>query len=177
MLLLFKDNQFMTSPEKTVLIIEDEADAADVAVQVDEAGLSEVERSACPTCGSCSGMFTANSMNCLTEAIGLALPGNGSVLATHAFRKELFLQAGRTIVAAPTVSATRVADDVVVEVRGRAVAAVSANRFCLELLDSLGPMMIMLPRTRLGAEYSITASARPTASAVRRRARCRREGR
>ncbi|CAA6826176.1 MAG: Dihydroxy-acid dehydratase (EC, partial [uncultured Thiotrichaceae bacterium] len=58
----------------------------------------EVERSACPTCGSCSGMFTANSMNCLTEALGLSLPGNGSLLATHADRKELFLQAGRTIV-------------------------------------------------------------------------------
>ena len=56
------------------------------------------ERSACPTCGSCSGMFTANSMNCLTEVLGLALPGNGSLLATHADRKELFLQAGRTIV-------------------------------------------------------------------------------
>ena len=57
------------------------------------------ERSACPTCGSCSGMFTANSMNCLAEALGLALPGNGSTLATHAFRKELFLEAGRRIVA------------------------------------------------------------------------------
>jgi dihydroxy-acid dehydratase len=57
-----------------------------------------VERSACPTCGSCSGMFTANSMNCLTEALGLALPGNGSLLATHADRGELFLEAGRTIV-------------------------------------------------------------------------------
>lgn len=57
-----------------------------------------VERSACPTCGSCSGMFTANSMNCLAEALGLALPGNGTVLATHADRKELFLQAGRSIV-------------------------------------------------------------------------------
>jgi len=56
------------------------------------------ERSACPTCGSCSGMFTANSMNCLAEAIGLALPGNGSMLATHGDRKELFLKAGRTIV-------------------------------------------------------------------------------
>ena len=56
------------------------------------------ERSACPTCGSCSGMFTANSMNCLTEALGLALPGNGSMLATHADRKELFLEAGRKIV-------------------------------------------------------------------------------
>ena len=57
-----------------------------------------MERSACPTCGSCSGMFTANSMNCLTEALGLALPGNGSLLATHADREELFLEAGRTIV-------------------------------------------------------------------------------
>ncbi|HZX32243.1 MAG TPA: dihydroxy-acid dehydratase, partial [Rhodocyclaceae bacterium] len=56
------------------------------------------ERSACPTCGSCSGMFTANSMNCLTEALGLSLPGNGTVVATHADRKDLFLRAGRTIV-------------------------------------------------------------------------------
>ena len=60
--------------------------------------VAEIERSACPTCGSCSGMFTANSMNCLTEALGLSLPGNGSMLATHADREMLFLQAGRTIV-------------------------------------------------------------------------------
>jgi len=60
--------------------------------------VAEYERSACPTCGSCSGMFTANSMNCLTEALGLALPGNGSVLATHSDREQLFLRAGRTIV-------------------------------------------------------------------------------
>jgi dihydroxy-acid dehydratase len=60
--------------------------------------VAEYERSACPTCGSCSGMFTANSMNCLTEALGLSLPGNGTVLATHADRRELFLKAGRTIV-------------------------------------------------------------------------------
>jgi dihydroxy-acid dehydratase len=60
--------------------------------------LDTVERSACPTCGSCSGMFTANSMNCLTEAIGLSLPGNGSTLATHAARKGLFEEAGRLIV-------------------------------------------------------------------------------
>ncbi len=58
----------------------------------------QIERSACPTCGSCSGMFTANSMNCLAEALGLALPGNGSMLATHADRKQLFLQAGKQIV-------------------------------------------------------------------------------
>ncbi len=60
--------------------------------------LGQIERSACPTCGSCSGMFTANSMNCLTEAIGLALPGNGSTLATHAARRRLFLDAGRIVV-------------------------------------------------------------------------------
>jgi len=57
-----------------------------------------IERSACPTCGSCSGMFTANSMNCLTEALGLSLPGNGTLVATHAERKQLFLRAGRVIV-------------------------------------------------------------------------------
>ena len=63
-----------------------------------DADVARIERSACPTCGSCSGMFTANSMNCLTEALGLSLPGNGSLLATHAERKELFLQAGRLVV-------------------------------------------------------------------------------
>jgi len=60
--------------------------------------VATIERSACPTCGSCSGMFTANSMNCLTEALGLSLPGNGSVLATHSDREQLFLRAGRTVV-------------------------------------------------------------------------------
>ena len=63
-----------------------------------DADVAQIERSACPTCGSCSGMFTANSMNCLTEALGLSLPGNGSLLATHADRKELFLRAGRLVV-------------------------------------------------------------------------------
>ncbi|PIE83292.1 MAG: dihydroxy-acid dehydratase [Candidatus Contendobacter odensis] len=66
---------------------------------VDDGAVAQIERSACPTCGSCSGMFTANSMNCLTEALGLSLPGNGSLLATHADRKALFLEAGRRIVA------------------------------------------------------------------------------
>lgn len=70
--------------------------AADPNVSDKEA--EAYERSACPTCGSCSGMFTANSMNCLTEALGLSLPGNGSLLATHADRKELFLRAGRLVV-------------------------------------------------------------------------------
>ncbi|GLR25233.1 dihydroxy-acid dehydratase [Limnobacter litoralis] len=66
--------------------------------KVSDADLAEVERSACPTCGSCSGMFTANSMNCLTEALGLSLPGNGTVVATHADREQLFKKAGRQIV-------------------------------------------------------------------------------
>ncbi len=63
-----------------------------------DANVETMERSACPTCGSCSGMFTANSMNCLTEALGLSLPGNGSTLATHSDRKRLFLEAGRIVV-------------------------------------------------------------------------------
>ncbi len=66
--------------------------------KVSDEDVAAIERSACPTCGSCSGMFTANSMNCLTEALGLSLPGNGSLVATHADRKQLFLRAGRTIV-------------------------------------------------------------------------------
>lgn len=78
-------------------------DLVDAMVQaaderVSDEDVAQVERSACPTCGSCSGMFTANSMNCLTEALGLSLPGNGSLLATHSDREELFLEAGRTIV-------------------------------------------------------------------------------
>ncbi|MDR7324788.1 dihydroxy-acid dehydratase [Catenuloplanes niger] len=75
-----------------------DAMVASVDDRVSDAQLDTIERSACPTCGSCSGMFTANSMNCLTEAIGLALPGNGSTLATHAARKDLFVEAGRLIV-------------------------------------------------------------------------------
>jgi len=72
-----------------VMAVDDKASDEDVA---------EIERSACPTCGSCSGMFTANSMNCLTEALGLSLPGNGTVVATHADRKRLFEEAGHRIV-------------------------------------------------------------------------------
>ena len=70
--------------------------AADDKVSDDD--VQAIERSACPTCGSCSGMFTANSMNCLTEALGLSLPGNGSLVATHVDREQLFRRAGRTIV-------------------------------------------------------------------------------
>jgi len=69
-----------------------------VADEVSDEDIERIEEAACPTCGSCSGMFTANSMNCLTEALGLALPGNGSILATHTARKELYEAAGRTVV-------------------------------------------------------------------------------
>jgi dihydroxy-acid dehydratase len=82
--------------KRAVDLIDAMVAAADSSVTDSE--VEEIERSACPTCGSCSGMFTANSMNCLTEALGLALPGNGSVLATHADRKSLFVEAGHLIV-------------------------------------------------------------------------------
>jgi dihydroxy-acid dehydratase len=81
---------------KSVDLIDAMVAAADDKVSDTE--VEVIERSACPTCGSCSGMFTANSMNCLTEALGLSLPGNGSVLATHADRKGLFVEAGHLIV-------------------------------------------------------------------------------
>ena len=82
--------------EKKVDLIDAMVVAADDAVSDEEVAV--MERSACPTCGSCSGMFTANSMNCLTEALGLSLPGNGSTLATHKDRERLFLEAGHLIV-------------------------------------------------------------------------------
>ncbi len=82
--------------QKAVDLIDAMVVAADDRYTDEE--VQAVERSACPTCGSCSGMFTANSMNCLTEALGLSLPGNGTVVATHADRKELFLQAGHLVV-------------------------------------------------------------------------------
>ncbi|MFN2336790.1 MAG: dihydroxy-acid dehydratase, partial [Bacteroidales bacterium] len=81
--------------EKAVDLINAMVAAADDSV-TDE-NLLEIERSACPTCGSCAGMFTANSMNCLTEALGLALPGNGTVVATHSNRTQLFTRAARLI--------------------------------------------------------------------------------
>jgi dihydroxy-acid dehydratase len=86
----------LAGKEKKVDLIDAMVAAADAAVS--EADLKVIERSACPTCGSCSGMFTANSMNCLTEALGLALPGNGTVVATHADRKRLFVEAGHLVV-------------------------------------------------------------------------------
>jgi dihydroxy-acid dehydratase len=81
---------------KKVDLIDAMVAAADDSVS--DADVQAIERSACPTCGSCSGMFTANSMNCLTEALGLSLPGNGTIVATHADRRQLFVEAGRLIV-------------------------------------------------------------------------------
>jgi dihydroxy-acid dehydratase len=89
------DAELTSSPQRIDLI---DAMIASSNEAVSNEQLDVIERSACPTCGSCSGMFTANSMNCLTEAIGLALPGNGSTLATHAARKALFERAGGLIV-------------------------------------------------------------------------------
>jgi dihydroxy-acid dehydratase len=82
--------------EKALDLVDAMVAAADESITDEE--VKAIERSACPTCGSCSGMFTANSMNCLTEALGLALPGNGTVVATHADRKRLFVEAGHLIV-------------------------------------------------------------------------------
>jgi dihydroxy-acid dehydratase len=90
-----------------------------------------MERSACPTCGSCSGMFTANSMNCLTEALGLSLPGNGSTLATHSDRERLFLEAGRVIVA--TAKRYYEQDDVSVLPRSIASFAAFENAMTLDI--------------------------------------------
>ncbi len=91
----------------------------------------QTERSACPTCGSCSGMFTANSMNCLAEALGLALPGNGSMLATHAYRKDLFINAGKRIV--ELCKRWYQDEDPAALPRGIATKAAFENAMCLDI--------------------------------------------
>jgi dihydroxy-acid dehydratase len=100
----------------------------------DDETVAEYERSACPTCGSCSGMFTANSMNCLTEAIGLALPGNGSLLATHADREQLFLRAGRQIVE----NARRYYEQDDARVLPRTIASITAFRNAMVMDIAMG---------------------------------------
>ncbi len=96
-----------------------------------DAEVDVIERSACPTCGSCSGMFTANSMNCLVEALGLGLPGNGTVLATHSDRKELFLECGRVIV--DLAKRYYEQDDESVLPRKIATLAAFENAMCLDI--------------------------------------------
>ncbi len=103
--------------------------AADASESDEDVAL--MERSACPTCGSCSGMFTANSMNCLTEALGLSLPGNGSMLATHADRRELFLRAGRLVV--DLAKRYYEQDDGSVLPRAIATKAAFENAMCLDI--------------------------------------------
>jgi dihydroxy-acid dehydratase len=105
--------------------------AASANDAVSDEGLDEVERSACPTCGSCSGMFTANSMNCLTEALGLSLPGNGSTLATHAARRSLFAEAGRLVV--DLAQRYYAADDASVLPRSVATKAAFENAMALDM--------------------------------------------
>lgn len=102
--------------------------------EADDETVAEYERSACPTCGSCSGMFTANSMNCLTEAIGLALPGNGSLLATHADREQLFLRAGRQIVD----NARRYYEQDDARVLPRTIASITAFRNAMVMDIAMG---------------------------------------
>ncbi|AJQ93613.1 dihydroxy-acid dehydratase [Gynuella sunshinyii] len=101
---------------------------------VDDDTLAAVERSACPTCGSCSGMFTANSMNCLTEAIGLSLPGNGTTVATHSDRKRLFEEAGRLIVEITR----RYYEEEDVSVLPRSIATVPAFKNAMTLDIAMG---------------------------------------
>ncbi|THJ76319.1 dihydroxy-acid dehydratase [Candidatus Frankia alpina] len=105
--------------------------SAAVNPEVSDGDLSTIERSACPTCGSCSGMFTANSMNCLTEAMGLSLPGNGSTLATAAARRELFVEAGRLVVDLARRYYEK--DDAAVLPRSIATAAAFRNAFAVDV--------------------------------------------
>ena len=116
---------------KTIML-----DLVDAMVQAADSHCSDeeveaTERSACPTCGSCSGMFTANSMNCLTEALGLSLPGNGSLVATHADRKELFLRAGR--LAVDLAKRYYEQDDATVLPRNIATFEAFENAMCLDI--------------------------------------------
>ncbi|HEY5333030.1 MAG TPA: dihydroxy-acid dehydratase [Solirubrobacterales bacterium] len=117
---------------KRVNLISAIADA--VASEVSDADIETIEEAACPTCGSCSGMFTANSMNCLTEALGLALPGNGTTLATHTARKELYEDAGRTVVSL----CTRYYDEDEAGVLPRAIATREAFENAMTLDIAMG---------------------------------------
>jgi dihydroxy-acid dehydratase len=117
---------------KRVNLISAIADA--VAGDVSDADIETIEEAACPTCGSCSGMFTANSMNCLTEALGLALPGNGTTLATHTARKELYEDAGRTVVSL----CTRYYDEDEAGVLPRAIATREAFENAMTLDIAMG---------------------------------------
>lgn len=122
-----------------------------------DAQVLEIERSACPTCGSCSGMFTANSMNCLTEALGLSLPGNGSTLATHSDRKNLFLRAGRLIV----TLAKRWYEEDDTSVLPRSIASFSAFENAMSLDIAMGGstntvLHLLAAAHEAGIDFSMT---------------------
>lgn len=119
----------MDGIERAVDLVTSMVAAADERISDDVS--EQVERSACPTCGSCSGMFTANSMNCLTEALGFSLPGNGSLLATHSERRNLFLQAGRLSV--NLAKRWYEQDDATALPRGIATKAAFANAMTLDI--------------------------------------------
>jgi dihydroxy-acid dehydratase len=119
----------LKNKKRSVDLVDAMVAAADESVSNEE--VEQLERSACPTCGSCSGMFTANSMNCLTEALGLSLPGNGTVLATHKDRERLFIEAGHLIVDLATRYYTQ--DDISVLPRSIACRAAFENAMTLDI--------------------------------------------
>ncbi|MFD6674095.1 dihydroxy-acid dehydratase [Rhodococcus zopfii] len=142
--------------------------SASASESVSDDGLDEVERSACPTCGSCSGMFTANSMNCLTEALGLALPGNGSTLATHAARRALFEKAGTVIVEA----AQRWYRDEDASVLPRNVATPAAFRNAMALDVAMGGSTNTVLHTLAAAQEGEVDFDLETIDAISRKVPC-----
>ncbi len=141
--------------DRSVDLIDAMIVAADDSVSDEE--FDQMERSACPTCGSCSGMFTANSMNCLTEALGLSLPGNGTMVATHSERERLFLEAGRMIV---TLAKSHYEeDDYSVLPRSIANFAAFENAMCLDIAmgGSTNTVLHLLAAAREG-EVDFTMS-------------------
>ena len=142
--------------------------SASASSAVSDAGLAAVEASACPTCGSCSGMFTANSMNCLTEALGLSLPGNGSTLATHAARRALFEKAGRVIVDI----ATRWYRDDDASVLPRNVASPAAFRNAMALDVAMGGSTNTVLHTLAAAMEGDVDFDLSTIDAISRRVPC-----
>ncbi len=141
--------------ERAVDLVDAMVEAADAKNSDDD--VSAMERSACPTCGSCSGMFTANSMNCLTEALGLSLPGNGSLVATHAERKELFLEAGRLVV--ELAKRWYEQDDASVLPRSIATFEAFENAMCLDIaMGGSTNTVLHLLATAQEAEVDFTMS-------------------
>lgn len=150
---------------RTLDLIDAMVDAANESIS--DADVLNIEENACPTCGSCSGMFTANSMNCLTEAIGLSLPGNGSVLATHTARKGLYQDAARTV-----MDITRryyEQDDETVLPRNVATFAAFENAMALDIAmgGSTNTILHLLAAAEEGASSSAWTRSTPSRAACR----------